>query len=229
MVKLDSALPWSDYDDYVKDKSMEKAFRCWLDWVKRTQPEVEQVLSRKVIGMKGEQAAQCSAQSVAAHFDALEKLFKDIGVLSETDSSLRNPHRVWAVDEKAMVDDGGKLKFVRGLSVKGLGAPTCSAGASSFRRISVLPFVCLDGQVSEPYITVSGNSEMNAWSSVWPHAHIKATERLGPGLIRLVAATPKAWQILSIAISYTYKDFIGVVQVLCAQIIFYHCYDHLQI
>ena len=178
VTKLASEIEWSAYDEYAKDKSMDKAFRCWLDWVKRSQPDTEQVLSRKVLTMKGEQAAQCSAQSVAAHFDALEKVFTDIGVLSDGSNILQNPQRVWAVDEKAMVDDGGKLKFVRSLSVKSLGAPTCSAGASSFRHISVLPFICLDGRISEPYITVSGQSEMLAWERVWPGAHIKATERL---------------------------------------------------
>ena len=181
-IRPNSTIDWSLYEKYTADKNMDNVFRSWLEWVKATQPETEQVLSRKVVGIKGEQAAQCSAKSVATHFDALEKLFVDIGVLTTPGGKLQNPQRVWAADEKAMVDDNGKLKFVRSLSIKSLGPPTCNAGSSSFRHISVLPFVCLDGRVSEPYITVAGQSEMNAWSAVWPGAHIKATEQLGSDL-----------------------------------------------
>lgn len=76
-----------------------------------------------------------------------------------------------------MTDTEGKLKFVSGLSVKKLGPPTCSAGQSGFRHISVLPFVSMGGQVSKPYVTMSGQASMHAWRKVWPEALFGVSER----------------------------------------------------
>ena len=111
------------------------------------------------------------------YFDALTQTLLDIGVLSSATGTLQNCHRVWCADEKGMTDGDGKLKFQTGLSIKQLGAPTCSAGQSGFKHISVLPFISLDGRVSDPYIVVSGAAQMNAWSSVWPGAHIRCSEK----------------------------------------------------
>ena len=63
------------------------------------------------------------------------------------------------------------------LAIKKLGAPTCSAGGSGFKHISVLPFISLDGKISEPYITMAGSSTMNVWKEVWPQAHVAVSEK----------------------------------------------------
>ena len=148
----DTVLDWSDFEKYEKDKSMEMVYRGWLAWVADTQPKAMQVQSRKLIGVKGERAAMCSAESVKEHFESLDKLLLDIGVLTQIGGLVQNPRRVWCVDEKGMTDEAGKLKFSKGLSVPALGPPTCSAGQSSFKHVSVLPFICLDGSVGQPYI-----------------------------------------------------------------------------
>lgn len=151
-VRSGDALDWSEFEQYEREKNMVNVYKHWLAWVKSTQPKSMQVLNRKVIGVKGERAASCCHESVAAHFDALEALLVDIGVCAGHGATVQNPHRVRCCDEKGMTDESGKLKFVRSLSIKSLGAPSCSAGQSSFKHVSVLPFMCLDGRVSEPYV-----------------------------------------------------------------------------
>ena len=76
-----------------------------------------------------------------------------------------------------MTDVEGKLKFVSGLSIKKLGPPTCSAGQSGFKHISVLPFISMSGEVSQPYITMAGSSSMNAWKRTWREAHVAVSEK----------------------------------------------------
>ena len=111
-------------------------------------------VKKNQIGIKGETAAMISHKSVEEHFVSLEQLLLDIGVLIAPGGTVQHAHRVWCCDEKGMNHEAGKIKFVRGLSVKALGPPTCSAGQSSFKHISVLPFICLDGRVSEPYVVL---------------------------------------------------------------------------
>ena len=152
-------------------------YRAWFQWASSIAAKDMQVLSRKVVGVKGEKAAMCSPESVKTYFDSLQETLLEIGVLKSAGETVQNEHRVWACDEKGMTDDDGKIKFVQSLCVKGQGAPTCTAGQSSFKHVSVLPFICLNGDRSEPYVVMSGAVEMNAWKNVWGDAHVKVSSK----------------------------------------------------
>ncbi|CAK9067052.1 Uncharacterized protein SCF082_LOCUS34013 [Durusdinium trenchii] len=155
---------------------MEVCYRRWLEWVRVTYPREYEVVNRKVIGIKPERAAMLTPHSIREHFSALTACLERCGILDK-DGKIAHGHRLWAADEKGMCDTEGKLKFVSGLAIKKLGAPTCSAGGSGFKHISVLPFISLDGKISEPYITMAGSSTMNVWKEVWPQAHVAVSEK----------------------------------------------------
>ena len=159
--KPDTVLDWSEFEQFEKDKDFENVYVSWLSWVERTQPIAMQIQNKKLIGIKGERAAMCSEESVATHFESLEKLLLEIRVLSKPGSPIQNAHRVWCVDEKGVTDDAGKLTFSRGLCMRSLGPPTRGAGQSSFKHIPVLPIICLDGSVSEP-CKAAGRQESRA-------------------------------------------------------------------
>ena len=154
-----------------------QVYRAWLRWAQDSFPKSLQPISKKVVGIKGERAALCCEESVRTYFEALQQTLQEIGVLASATATLQHSHRVWACDEKGMTDEAGKIKFTQSLCIAELGPPTCTAGQSSFKHVSVLPFVCLDGRVSEPYIVMSGQMEMNAWQKVWEGAHVKTSEK----------------------------------------------------
>ncbi len=135
----DEPTNWDLYTEHMQE--MKHAFRNWKQWVKDTQPKSSHIQTRKLQGVKSETAASCTPAAVRAHFQALQALLEETGIMK--DGKVVDAHRLWAADEKGQVDLDGKIKMATGLSLRGLGPPTCAAGGSSYKHLTVSWLVSL--------------------------------------------------------------------------------------
>eukprot|EP00438_Fugacium_kawagutii_P030623 Skav219539 [mRNA] locus=scaffold556:10452:14270:- [translate_table: standard] len=159
-------IDWNMFSAY--ERSMDVCYRKWLEWVRENHPKEFQVVNRKIIGVKGERAAMLSPQSVRAHFAALTCCLERCGIL-DAEGNIVHAHRLWCCDEK--------LAWLLAAFVSSLVASGPLSMQSGFKHISVLPFVSMAGDISKPYITMSGSCVMNAWAKTWPGALFAVSEK----------------------------------------------------